>query len=275
LEQEPSSKDSPWWKRLWRWTGYHGKTLWDWQALLFVPVAIALIASLITLHQTLRQQEIEDRRAEADRKLEAQRAQAAQELETQRAQRAMVQAYLQDMGTFLLEKNLRTAGENSDVRLLARARTLAVLDGVSEDRKVRVLEFLSETELIQFVPPDKQPIISLRFADLRETHLIKRQILSSTDLDRAELNNAKLTGASLSNANLPKANLSGADLSDANLSGANLSGAILRNAKGLSCQQTEQAESLKDAIMPDGQKYEEWLKDKVSCGEDGEDSGPS
>jgi uncharacterized protein YjbI with pentapeptide repeats len=110
---------------------------------------------------------------------------------------------------------------------------------------------------------------------LREIHLIKRQILSSTDLDRAELNHSKLTGASLSNANLPKANLSGADLSDANLSGANLSGAILRNAKRLSCQQTELAESLKGAIMPDGQKYEEWLKDKVSCGEDGEDSGPS
>ena len=152
LKQEPASKDSPWWKRLWRWTGYHGKTLWDWQALPFFPVAIALIASLITLHQTLRQQDIEDRRTEADRKLEAQRAQAAQELETQRAQRAMVQAYLQDMGTLLLEKNLRTSDASSDVRLLARARTLAVLDGVSEDRKVRVLEFLSETELIQFAP---------------------------------------------------------------------------------------------------------------------------
>lgn len=156
-------------------------------------------------------------------------------LETQRVQRAKGQEYLQDMGTLLLEKNLRTAGESSDVRLLARARTLAVLDGVSEGRKVRVLKFLSETELIQFVPPDKQPIISLRFADLRETHLVKRQILSSTDLDRAELNNAKLTGASLSNANLPKADLSGANLSGANLTGAILSGAILRNAKGVSC----------------------------------------
>jgi hypothetical protein len=45
FKQEPSSKDSPWWKRLYRWTGWRGKTLWDWQALLFVPVTIALIAS--------------------------------------------------------------------------------------------------------------------------------------------------------------------------------------------------------------------------------------
>jgi uncharacterized protein YjbI with pentapeptide repeats len=110
-----------------------------------------------------------------------------------------------------------------------------------------------------------EPIISLKFADLRETHLVKRQILSSTVLDRAELNQAKLTGASLSNANLPKADLSG----------ANLSGAILRNVKGVSCEQTEQAESLKGATMPNGQKYEEWLRDKEGCGEDGKNTGTS
>jgi Pentapeptide repeats (8 copies) len=303
LRQEPSRKEVSWWKRLYRWTGWRGKTLWDWQALLFVPVTIALIASLITLYQTIRQQEIEK-----------DRAQAAQQLEAISAERAMVQAYLEDMGIFLLEKDLRTEGENSDVRLLARARTLAVLDVVSGDREVRVLEFLSETKLIQFGPQDEPPVISLSFADLREAPLRSRFLLSNTDLDRAELNKAKLPNANLRNANLsradlPKANLSGADLtradltradltradlthatlSDANLSdakgrfetgarmrgadlaGADLGGADLTNAE-ITKEQLEEAESLEGATMPNGQKYEEWLKSK-DRGEEGENGG--
>ena len=242
---EPTSKDIPWWKRLWRWTGWRGKTLWDWQALLFIPVTIALIASLFTQYQNTRQREIENLRAE----------------------QAMELAYFEDMGALLLEKDLRTVDEDSDVRLLARARTLAVLDGVTGIRKVRVLEFLSETKLTQFGPQDQPPIISLRFADLSETYLARRFILSNTDLDRAELINAKLINANLTDAKLTRADLSGADLRGADLSGADLSGADLSNATGVSCQQTERAESLEDAIMPDGQKYEEWLKDKEGCGE--------
>ncbi len=251
FKQEPSGKDLPWWKRLYRWTGWRGKTLWDWQALLFVPVTIVLIASLFTQCQHIRQLEIENERSAN-----------AQQLETLRAERAMVQAYLEHMGTLLLEKDLRTEGENSDVRLLARARTLAVLDGVSGDRKVRVLEFLFETQLIQFGPQGKPPVISLRFADLRDIDLRNRFILSNTDLDRAELTETRLNNAKLINAKLPKADLREADLSGTDLSGADLSGADLSNAKGVTCQQTEQAESLEDATMPNGQKYEDWLKDQ-------------
>jgi Pentapeptide repeats (8 copies) len=251
------------------WTGFGEKKLWDWQTLLFVPITVALIASLITLYQTTRQQEVE-----------ALRTKEAQQLEALRAERATMQAYLEHMGMLLLEKDLRTEDENSDVRLLARARTLAVLDAVSGDRKVRVLEFLFETNLIQFGPRDKLPVISLRFADLRETPLGRRFILRNTDLDRADLTKAKLPDAKLNNAKLPQADLreadlSGTDLSGANLSGANLSGADLSNAKGVTCQQTEQAKSLEGATMPDGQKYEDWLKDQEGCGEDGENSGPS
>ena len=251
FKQEPSGKAVPWWKRLWRWTGWRGKTLWDWQALLFIPVTIALIASLFALYQNSRQLELENLRTE----------------------RAMLETYLEYIGVLLLEEDLRTAGTNSDVRLLARARTLAVLDAVSRDRKVRLLEFLSETQLIQFGPQGKPPVISLRFADLREAPLGKRFILSNTDLDRADLTNAKLSNAKLTNAKLPRADLTGALLYDADLSGADLSSADLSNAEGVSCQQTERAKSLEGATMPNGQKYEDWLKSK-GCTEDGENSGP-
>ena len=50
--------------------------------------------------------------------------------------------------------------------------------------------------------------------------------------------------------------MSGAILSGANLSGANLSGAV-----GITSEELEQqAKSLEGATMPDGQKYEDWLK---------------
>lgn len=253
-EREPRRANMPWWKRLWRWTGWPGKTLWDWQALLFIPVTIALIASLFTQYQNNRQRDIENLRAE----------------------RAMVESYLEHIGVLLLEENLRSVGENSDARLLARARTIAVLDGVSNDRKVRVLEFLSETKLIQFGPQGEPPVVSLRFADLSDTPLVKRGILSNTDLDRAELNNANMDNAKLIDARLPRADLSGADLSGVDLSGADLSGAILAGAilagaTGVSCHQAESgkkdAKSLDGATMPDGQKYEDWLKGKEGCEE--------
>jgi hypothetical protein len=253
FQQEPSSEGMSLWDRFWRWTGWREKKLWDWQALLFIPVTIALIASLFALYQSSRQQEIENLRAE----------------------RAALETYLEDMGTFVLEKDLRRAGEDEDVRLLARARTLAVLDGVSGARKVRVLEFLYETKLIQSSSHGKPPVISLRFADLRETRLVKRFLLINTDLDRAELSNAKLDSAKLIDAKLPGADLTDADLSGADLSGADLSGADLpgadlsdadlSNAKGVSCQQTQAAESLDNATMPNGLKYGAWLKYKEGC----------
>ncbi len=52
---------------------------------------------------------------------------------------------------------------------------------------------------------------------------------------------------------------------------ANLSGANLRGAIGITNEALEQqAETLKGATMPNGQKYEEWLNDRESGGEDGE-----
>ena len=72
---------------------------------------------------------------------------------------------------------------------------------------------------------------------------------------------------------LKDTNLSGATLREAQfynawLNGVNLSGADLKGAKGIPNEELEQqAFSLKGATMPDGQKYEEWLKTKAARGE--------
>jgi len=291
----------------WTLREFGGKTAWDWLQLLVVPLMLALITVLFTQQQDARQQELENQRAEAER-----------ELAEQRAQDETLQAYLDQMGSLLLATDLRQSKEDSDVRRLARARTLVVLDVLDSPRQNRVLRFLEETQLIQ-ARPDGPPIISLKYASLRDFELLGKQLLRGTDLTqagliRAELsethledtnlslahlgkadlrgaylNDAKLNGAYLYDTDLRGADMSGADLSDAegrfnsgarmirtllvdadlsgadlrgaNLRGANLRGTVLTNAQ-VTEEQLREVESLEGATMPNGQNYEDWLKDK-------------
>jgi len=292
-------------------------TVRDWLELLIVPLALVVIGFVFTMQQDARQQKIEDQRAQQAQKIESQRAEAERDLQEQRAQQATLQTYLDQMGTLLLDRDLRTSSENSDVRRLARARTLVVLDALGSGRQSRVLRFLDETELIQARPPDRPPIISLKYASLRNFELAGKQLLRGTDLTQASLSGAELAetdlegtdlsgahlgGADLSSANLRDAKLSGAYLTDTNLSGADLSGADLSDAQGrfksgarmsgtqldgadlsgadltnaqITKEQLQEAESLRGATMPNGQSYEDWLKDKEGREEDGENGSPS
>jgi uncharacterized protein YjbI with pentapeptide repeats len=282
--QEQTSQSKAWTRR-----EFGGKTVWDWLQLLIVPIMLSLITVAFTWQQNTRQQQIENQRAQAER-----------DLQEQRAQQATLQAYLDQMGTLLLDRDLRNASEDSDVRRLARARTLVVLDALSSGRQNRVFRFLEETELIQTSPP----IISLKYASLSDLELKGNQLLKGSDLTQANLSggdlakatlegtdlsgahleganlsganlrNAKLSGAFLYDTDLSDADLSGADLSDAqgrfksgarmsgtNLDGADLGGADLTKAR-VTEEQLREAESLESATMPNGQKYEDWLKSK-------------
>jgi hypothetical protein len=72
-----------------------------------------------------------------------------------------------------------------------------------------------------------------------------------------------LREANLQGANLERANLQGAELQGANLQGADLQGADLQGAN-VTDEQLAEPLYLQGATMPDGQKYEDWLKDKRS-----------
>jgi uncharacterized protein YjbI with pentapeptide repeats len=80
--------------------------------------------------------------------------------------------------------------------------------------------------------------------------------LSSANPRRADLGLTLLLGANLANTNLTEA-----DLTEAM--------AVINE------EQHQQAASLEGATMPNGQKYEDWLKDKEGQGEDGENRGTS
>jgi uncharacterized protein YjbI with pentapeptide repeats len=144
------------------------------------------------------------------------------ELEAQRAHEAALQKYFEQVGKMLAdpERPLRRSTLGDNLSTVARAQTLAVLEGLDPDRKRILLQFLYESNLIQV----DDPIISLRGANLSGADL------SGANLSRANLSRANLTGADLSRADLSRANLTGTDLTAASLREALLNRAILMAA---------------------------------------------
>jgi uncharacterized protein YjbI with pentapeptide repeats len=213
------------------WTGFGDKTFWDWLQLLSalaIPVVLAAAGLWFTAQQDARQQKIEDRRADQAQRIENQRAESEQEIEEQRTQDAALQAYLDEMSSLMIGKNsLRDSEEDSEVRTLARARTLTALGRLDPSRKTAVMEFLVEAELVQKIE-GREPIISLNGAALSGVNLDNADLsgaaLFEADLSGANLNNAVLSGADLSGASLSEAALREASLRKANLSNATLSG---------------------------------------------------
>jgi uncharacterized protein YjbI with pentapeptide repeats len=73
--------------------------------------------------------------------------------------------------------------------------------------------------------------------------------------------------ANFGEVDLQEANLVGANLQDANLQEADLREANLQEAK-VTDEQLAGTRSLQGATMPDGQKYEDWLKHKKGSGKE-------
>jgi uncharacterized protein YjbI with pentapeptide repeats len=183
-------------------------TVRNWLELLIVPLVLVGIGLLFEMQQANRQLATE---------------QQQQALAEQRAQDEALQAYLSQMSSLLLEKDLRVADKDSEVSTLARARTVTVLQRLDADRNQNVIRFLSEARLTG------SAIGLLVESDLQGAHL-EGTDLSGVDLSGADLTDADLSGTNLSDSILSGAELNNADLSDAYMSGANLSGAFLRYA---------------------------------------------
>ena len=293
----------------WKWTGLPNRTLWDWLKLLIIPAVLAG-GGLWVNHQQ-REQEVRSAAQQREQELEA---------ADRRAQDEALQAYLDQIGNLLLDKDrpLRLSKEGDEVRTLARARTVTILRRLDSARNRDILQFLREARL---TPSPEQNglggstdvVIRLDYTnlskaelrganldsfDLQETNLsdadLRDAYLAWSFLHKTVLRGANLRGATLGgdsdlsghtdlsyadlrstilkDANLSNANLSNANLSNANLSNANLSNANLSNAK-VTSEQLAEAKSLKGVTMPNGQKYEDWLKSK-SDGEDGHPASP-
>jgi uncharacterized protein YjbI with pentapeptide repeats len=209
----------------------------------------------------------------------------------QRTEDDVLQAYLDHMTELLTNKEqpLNETPREDSLRTVALARTLAALPRLNGVRKVRLLQFLYEANLITkddpVLPLGRADLsganfsgarfrqVSLRRVHLREANVIGAD-LAGADLSEADLSEADLSGANLSEVDLSGAILIRAKLIRANFSGARLNKANLSGARGITNDELDQqAYSLEGATMPNGQKYEEWLKSK-GRGEAGENSGP-
>ena len=75
-EDEGTPAPQPGKRKPWTLREVGGKPVWDWMDLLIVPIVVSLVTVAFTVVQDVRQQRIENQRAEAERELAEQRAQA-------------------------------------------------------------------------------------------------------------------------------------------------------------------------------------------------------
>jgi uncharacterized protein YjbI with pentapeptide repeats len=264
----------------------------------------AIIGFVFTMQQDARQQRIEDQRAESALTIQQQNAQdeALQAYLDQMSQlmldRKLLEAEQGDPLYTLAQARTSTVIARLDAehnQIVTRFLTYSGLAGhaTSEKSSMSLLRFiaLQQADLSDAILRDAiLTQAELEGADLSNAILAEADlsgaILTQAELEGADLSGANLSGAILSEATLSRANLrdakltwadlSGANLSEANLNYAVLRGAYKRNSDGSTWIVTneelnEQAASLEGATMPNGQKYEDWLKSKGS----GDNSGPS
>jgi uncharacterized protein YjbI with pentapeptide repeats len=210
-----------------------------------------------------------------------------QEIENQRSQDITLQAYLDNISNLLISEQgtqLRKLDPDDEVLDLVQARTEMLFQVIDSGREESVILFFVRAGL----NTAEDPIISLADInlsgidlagiDLSSTNFaqanLARANLASAVLQDANLARANLNFVTLSRANLQSATLQGATLIDADLSGANLQSADLQgadftnanlaSAREVTDEQLDAARSLQGATMPNGQKYEDWLKSKGS-----------
>jgi uncharacterized protein YjbI with pentapeptide repeats len=253
------------------------RTLWDWLSVLTISAVIGIAALTFTWSQSKQQRYVQD----------------------QQARDAALLAYLDMMSGLIFDRHLLDPSDEDDIvrereaaRDVARARTLVALLAVGPERKRDIVRFLYEAELISA----QNRVVDLTQANLTDADLSKMPLSGidlsganlsdgfdepntrGADLEEAILQNANLEGAKLKSANLEGAMLQGASLDGAKLKYANLERASLQDgATGDTNNRLLRAQTahLKGATMPNGQKYEDWLKVKESGGEDGENPGSS
>ena len=300
-------------KRLLRWAGIRGSTLRDWLPIL-IALLIPLVIFYGTTQITQEQANSEAKRAEAERELAEQRAQdeALQAYLDQMSQlmleRKLLEAeqgdpvhtlaqaltstailrldaeHNESVTHFLITSNLCMRSKDSARLLRGSTLSHAKLSGAHLPNADLGDADLSGADLSNALMVNANLIgADLSGADLSNTLLVNADLvahLPNADLSGANLIGANLSDANLFSADLSDANLIGADLSRAVLDNANLSNAVLDNANlggadGITNEELEQqALSLEGADMPNGQKYEDWLKSKLRK-EDGKNEGSS
>jgi len=273
--------------REWEWTGFLGKTLWDWMKLLLVPIILALGGLLFTQMDRLnstRAQRLDRERLQVDRE------QAQNELALNRRgqiidrftraidQLGKVNDYGQKVveirvgGIYALEQIARASEEDywpimevltSYVRQHAPLVSREYLNGqkdvvVEEVQTSRGSSEKAEPTEGSFATPDIQAITDVlrrrnRYFGHGEPEPLDLHLtnLSGANFLQANLNRASLNRASLRGADFQGADLREADLRGADLQGADFQNANLREAYGLTQDMIEQTVGSNETKLPE------------------------
>ncbi|MBA4120953.1 MAG: pentapeptide repeat-containing protein [Acidobacteria bacterium] len=274
------------------------KTLWDWLQLLLIPLMVAIIAYLLNESQQKRQRETEqnkqyqntldayfDRMTELLLKEKLRESLADSEVRTLARTLSLTALKNSDgkrkgqIVQFLYESKLIFKGKDKTVINLVNADlTGADLSGLRlENVLLSNCRFSKANFKRAMLEGANLQQSSFHQSDMKEVQLDSAE-LGFANFSEADLKGATFWGASCELAHFENANLSGAMFgSDIQLSldGKNMmQDAVLSTGNGDSaaifadanltkaCVKTDQLKSvcLNNAIMPDGTRYEKWLK---------------
>ena len=203
------------------------KTLWDWLDLLIIPVAVGLLGWSFAQIEKVKTQKREE----------------------ERAQKEILKSFFESMTNLIIVHNLQ-ASPTQQTLAIARAIVNTAFNNMNGQRKGQVLQFLYESDLIDYDPKLLLLGVNLQNAILDEIVLGKSEIkgaffnkasiqranlkganLIGCDFSLANFSHSLLEGANLSYTNLSKSKLKNMDLRSVNFEGANLNGANLKGSK--------------------------------------------
>lgn len=208
-------------ERIWLWTGFRGKKLWDWLDLALIPIVLTSGAFLLNALASERDKQTA----------------------TERYQQEQLSKYFDEMTELSPEENLLDSAtqqmeQTERSQIIVQLRTLSTLRVLGSQEKGALIRFLYESELITCNTQNSNScssVLSLSGADLRAAYLytadLSKSNLQGVDLTDADLSFSNLNNANLSNSKLYKVNMRGAGLRDTNFSNARFCEVIMPDGK--------------------------------------------
>lgn len=207
------------------WTGFDArprsetvepaKTLWDWMALLIVPVALAIIAYWFN---------------KGEKSIE-------RELASDKQREDALQAYLDRMAELLLDYNLREQSDKPEISNVARVRTLTAFRRLDPARIEVIFQFLRDSGLTRYKDPES--IIKFRHANLSRLNLSNIRLqdinLSYADFQYTDFQHSTISLSDLQGSSWKRTNLFKASFGECNMSGISLEEAILDQTRLVEC----------------------------------------
>lgn len=159
------------------WTGFAGKTLWDWFGVLLVPLILGVGTILITAQQSAisqSQHESDQRIAisqhESDQKIAESQRNSDLSIANNQFQEAILKTFRDDISHLVFDEHLLTAKLYDPVQVMAQSYTNDALRKLDLSRRVLLVQFLSDLHLVTSTPGNF-PLISLFKIDLRGANL--------------------------------------------------------------------------------------------------------